>query len=130
MRLNRVHCIVRSLFQLVYNRRGILSLCRAIFLWLTTQELSKLALVKGEKAERDSPEELLQGLAQGRRTYAQVFQMLASYAGLQCLLVTGYAKGYNYRPGAPFPDPQWKHSWNLVLINGIWRQVDCLWAAK
>ena len=96
-------------------------------MWLATKEQSRLAF---EKVKRGSPEELLEGLAQGRRTFAQAFQMLTSYAGLHCLVVTGYTKGYNYRPGAPFPDPQWRHSWNLVLINGIWRQVDCLRAAK
>lgn len=96
-------------------------------MWLTTADLSKLEFVK---AERDSPEEILQGVAQSRRTFAQAFQVLAAYAGLNCLLATGYAKGYSYRPGAPFPESQYKHSWNLVQINGVWRQVDCLWAAK
>ena len=96
-------------------------------MWLAKKEQSKLAF---EKVRRGSPEELLVELLQGRRSFAQAFQMLASYAGLQCLVVTGYVKGYGYRPGAQLVPNEKKQSWNLVLINGIWRQVDCLRAAR
>ena len=96
-------------------------------MWLATKEQSRLAF---EKLKRGSPEELLVEHMQGRRSFAQAFQMLASYAGLHCLVATGYVKGYGYRPGAQFPANEKKQSWNLVMINGIWRQVDCLRAAK
>lgn len=102
-------------------------MCRAIFLWLCSKDLTNLNFTNVAKG---SPEEILVSLREGRTTYAVVYETLCSYAGLHCRTLSGYAKGAEYRPGMKFTSEQGQHSWNAVLVNGAWRLVDCHWAAR
>ena len=83
-----------------------------------------------DNVAKDSPEEILMGIRTGKTTYAQVFEMLCSYANLHCVIITGYAKGAEYEPGMKFTGRQGQHSWNAVFVNGAWRLMDCHWAAR
>lgn len=47
--------------------------------------------------------------------YARAMQLLSSYAGLQCILVTGQSDGVN-------------HMWNLMKIDGSWYHLDITWS--
>lgn len=53
-----------------------------------------------------------------------------SYAGLHSIIISGYAKGVNYKPGMKFNPGTNKHTWNAVLIYGTWCLVDADWAAR
>jgi len=53
-----------------------------------------------------------------------------SYAGLHSKIISGYAKGADYRPGQSFTPGTNQHSWNAVYIYGTWCLVDCHWAAR
>lgn len=46
--------------------------------------------------------------------YSRSMQLLSSYAGLQCMLLTGQSSGVN-------------HMWNLMKINGSWYHLDITW---
>jgi hypothetical protein len=46
--------------------------------------------------------------------YSRAMQLLSSYAGLQCLLVTGQGKNQN-------------HMWNIIKIDGNWYHLDITW---
>jgi hypothetical protein len=46
--------------------------------------------------------------------YARAMQLLSSYSGLQCALVTGQSDGVN-------------HMWNLIKINRSWYHLDITW---
>lgn len=83
-----------------------------------------------EKVESGSPEEVLMGISTGKTTHAQVFEMLCRYSNLHCVIISGYAKGAEYKPGMKFTGRQGLHSWNAVFANGAWRLVDCQWAAR
>ncbi|XP_013408285.1 uncharacterized protein LOC106172195 isoform X2 [Lingula anatina] len=114
---------------LIYSK-GItddLNKARAIFLWLCTKDLSKMHF---EHVAPDTPEEILMGLKEGKATYAVIYETLCSYAGLHCKVISGYAKGADYKPGMKFTGDTAHHSWNAVLIDGHWRLVDCHWAAR
>lgn len=53
-----------------------------------------------------------------------------SYAGLHSKIISGYAKGADYRPGQKFNPGQNQHSWNAVYIYGTWCLIDAHWAAR
>ena len=52
----------------------------------------------------------------------------SSYAGLYCVVMTGYAKGKDFKPGDSFKGNS-NHSWNAVYIDDNWHLVDTKWAA-
>lgn len=45
-------------------------------------------------------------------------------------MVHGYAKGVGYKPGMKFDGEGFKHSWNVIKINGEWKIVDPNWGAR
>ncbi|TGZ56085.1 hypothetical protein CRM22_010215 [Opisthorchis felineus] len=117
------------IWQLIYARNitDELEKVRVIFLWLCTKDLHKMNF---DNVKPDSPEEILMGIRTGKSTYAQIFYTLCRYAGLHCKLLIGYAKGAEYAPGMQFSGRQGQHSWNAVLVDKVWRLVDCHWAAR
>lgn len=50
---------------------------RAIFVYLSSKDLSKINF---GRVERDSPEEMLMNLKDGRTTYARVYETLCRFA--------------------------------------------------
>jgi hypothetical protein len=117
------------IWHLIYARsiKNELDIARALFLWLCSKDLSQMNF---PNVEQGSPEEILMNLQKGQTTYARVYETLCSYAGLHCKTLTGFAKGADYKPGMKFSDHPSQHSWNAVLINGVWQLVDCHWAAR
>ena len=46
------------------------------------------------------------------------------------MTISGWAKGVEYRPGAPITSGPINHSWNTVCIDGNWQLVDSHWATR
>ncbi|KAL2819756.1 hypothetical protein BJX63DRAFT_360921 [Aspergillus granulosus] len=65
--------------------------------------------------------------------YAELFEELATRAGLEAKVVSGHGKGYGYSapvPGAPLPSYSPGHAWNAVRIdNNQWKLIDACWGA-
>ena len=59
-----------------------------------------------------------------------MYIMFCRYAGLFCTVITGFAKGLDYRPGDKFKGSEYNHSWNAVYIDGHWYLVDSHWATR
>lgn len=59
--------------------------------------------------------------------YSNLFCELAKAAGLEAVVVTGYAKGISYRPGSRFSSTN--HAWNAVKIDGEWKLFDATWGS-
>ncbi|XP_046335302.2 uncharacterized protein LOC124117442 [Haliotis rufescens] len=100
---------------------------RVIFRWLATKNLKEMNF---DNVEKGSPEEVLMGLKTGKTTYAMVFDTMCNYAGLHSKIISGYAKGADYRPGQKFEPGSNQHSWNAVYIYGTWCLIDAHWAAR
>lgn len=51
--------------------------------------------------------------------YAMAYEYLLQRAGIECIIVSGYAGETAETAGS--------HSWNLVQYDGEWYEVDCTW---
>lgn len=106
-----------------------------------------------------SPEETLRGLQTQRTTYAMAYNTLCKYvadvsflpsfirsiyvheqysiiiinyrySGLVSKIIFGVAKGMDYKPGNTFTPGSNHHTWNAVLLNGVWELVDTRFAKR
>ncbi len=96
----------------------------AIFKWLA-ENITYDAATAGLVAVR--PESVLVAGKAVCDGYAGAFRLLGSLAGLQVVVIRGWAKGYDWTPGTHFDRPN--HAWNAVLIRGRWRLIDSTWGA-
>lgn len=76
-------------------------------------------------AERVSLEVLQNGLAVCDG-YAKLFATMCSYAGIQCEIIVGYARG---NPNKPISKFGVNHYWNAVFLDGKWYLTDVTWAS-
>ncbi|XP_077868626.1 LOW QUALITY PROTEIN: uncharacterized protein LOC144359246 [Saccoglossus kowalevskii] len=76
------------------------------------------------------PEELLQYRRTYSSGYAVLFKALCSVCHINCMVIEGYSKDADYRPGMTIPI-SWMddHFWNAVCIDGEWRLIDSYKAA-
>ncbi len=61
--------------------------------------------------------------------YAGLFKTMCDLAGIECVKISGYARGYGY---SVFDDEDvtgTNHAWNAVRIDDEWRLVDVTWNA-
>lgn len=58
--------------------------------------------------------------------FAGLLAALATAAGLEAENISGYAKGYGYKPGEKFKETN--HAWNAIKIDGRWALFDATWA--
>ncbi|XP_008566443.1 PREDICTED: kyphoscoliosis peptidase [Galeopterus variegatus] len=57
----------------------------------------------------------------------QLFEKLL-IAGVQCMTVPGYSKGFGYQTGQSFSG-EFDHAWNAVHLEGRWHLVDSTWGS-
>ena len=56
--------------------------------------------------------------------YARLFKVLCDHAGLKAELVVGYA-----RSGTGKQAFRCNHTWNVVMIDSVWKLIDVTWAS-
>lgn len=116
------------IWNLVFKKNyNSLEKARAIFRWMTTKNMFTIMFDSELPA---SPEQVLGGFKDGKTTYARIFECLCNYSGVHCVTLSGWAKGVDYRPGAPICSGPVNHSWNAAFIDGSWQLVDSHWATR
>jgi transglutaminase/protease-like cytokinesis protein 3 len=101
---------------------------RAIYRWVTKNiDYNVQGLFEGDYGNVSA-----EGVLKSRRSvcsgYSNIFEKLANESGLKTVIISGYAKGYNYTPGMRFSG-QTDHAWNAVKIDGKWYLIDSTWGA-
>jgi len=100
---------------------------RAIFRWVTNNiDYDVDAYFSGKELYK-SPEDALSSGKAVCDGYSGVVKMLADFAGLEVVKISGYSKGYGYNVGDSPGSPN--HAWNAVKINGKWYLFDSTWGA-
>ncbi|NXA41328.1 KY peptidase, partial [Eudromia elegans] len=60
--------------------------------------------------------------------YAELFEQMCSIAGIQCMKLSGYSKGFGYKMGQTFSGDS-DHAWNAVYLDGRWHLLDSTWGS-
>lgn len=106
---------------------------RAIFKWLHFNVRYDVDNFFGGTVKGSTPQSTLQSGLAVCEGYAALFSNLATYAGLESLVISGHGKGYGYSPlaaGSSLPPYNAGHAWNAVKIDGgEWKLVDPCWGA-
>lgn len=59
--------------------------------------------------------------------YSELFYALCKYQKIECQVITGYSKGYGYKPNKKFSTTD--HAWNAIKLNNKWQLLDATWAS-
>lgn len=61
--------------------------------------------------------------------FANVYETMCRLAGLECVTIPGYARGYGFHSFGDEDPGAKNHAWNAVLVDGRWRLLDPTWGA-
>lgn len=106
---------------------------RAIYTWLHYNICYDVDRFFAGKLQGSTPQSTLQSGLAVCEGYAALFTNIATYAGLESVVVSGHGKGFGFHklaPGQPLPPYNAGHAWNAVKIdNGEWKLIDACWGA-
>lgn len=106
---------------------------RAIFSWLHQNIAYDVVSFFNKNVKASTPQSTFQSGLAVCEGYAALFSNLATYAGLESVVIGGHGKGYGYSalmPGSPLPPYNAGHAWNAVKIDdGEWKLIDACWGA-
>jgi transglutaminase-like putative cysteine protease len=60
--------------------------------------------------------------------YGTIFKALCDGVQLECIKISGYAKGYGYVPGKS-TFTRTDHAWNVIKLDNKWYFIDSTWGA-
>ncbi|XP_078521931.1 kyphoscoliosis peptidase-like [Lissotriton helveticus] len=101
---------------------------RAIFIWICHHIEYDIAGYHNKGARSGDAKDVLKSRKGVCAGYAGLFLQMCSVAGIKCVEISGYAKGYGYRIGQKFSGDT-DHAWNAVHLQGRWHLLDSTWAA-
>lgn len=61
--------------------------------------------------------------------FANVYERMCRFAGLECVTIPGYARGYGFQSFGDEDPGAKNHAWNAVRVEGRWRLLDPTWGA-
>jgi hypothetical protein len=61
--------------------------------------------------------------------YSNLYERMCADAGVECVTISGYGRGYGFSLFETEDPPKENHAWNAVKLNGTWRLVDVTWDA-
>lgn len=101
----------------------------SIFIWIGDRVAYDVdAYLRGEVRDAKlSAEDVLKRRVTVCDGYAALFAALGRAAGLEVVIVQGYAKAYGVPEHTVFSTSN--HAWNLVALDGRWQVIDPTWGA-
>ncbi|XP_009991830.1 PREDICTED: kyphoscoliosis peptidase [Chaetura pelagica] len=117
--------LVRALLK---PARTDLEKVRAIWMWICHHIEYDIVGYHDKSQLPSKPMEVLlagKGICEG---YAGLLEQMCSIAGIQCMKISGYSKGYGYKMGQTFTGDS-DHAWNAVYLDGRWHLLDSTWGS-
>ncbi|XP_006117507.4 kyphoscoliosis peptidase isoform X2 [Pelodiscus sinensis] len=113
---------------LLREARTDLEKVRAIWMWIC-HHIEYDVVAFHNKAQRlCEPQDVFQRGKSVCSGYAALFHQMCSIAGVQSMKLSGFSKGYSYRPGQSFTKNN-DHAWNAVYLDGSWHLLDSTWGS-
>ncbi|XP_061469420.1 kyphoscoliosis peptidase-like [Rhineura floridana] len=119
-----VENLVRVLLQ---KANSDLEKVRAIWMWICHHIEYDVEGYHNKAKRSCEPANVLQSGKSVCAGYAALFEEMCSLAGIQCKKLSGYSKGYEYKPGKVFKESN--HAWNAVYLDQRWHLIDSTWGS-
>lgn len=100
---------------------------RVFYVWIAHNIAYDYQAYKSGNIPEQSPQAVLEQRKAVCQGYSELFYRLCKLNHIPCYVITGYSKGFGYKPGKKFT--QTDHAWNAVKLNGKWYLIDVTWAA-
>ncbi|XP_041353366.1 kyphoscoliosis peptidase-like [Gigantopelta aegis] len=115
---------------LIQPARNDLEKVRAFYRWITNNISYDVEGFFSGNHKPGDPQSVLQSGTAVCQGYGDLFDNFCKLAHIPCHVVSGFAKGYSYNPEIPYTaTSKTNHAWNIVLVKGEWRLVECTWGA-
>ncbi len=101
---------------------------RAVYDWIAMNISYNYNEYLNPSAGGTSAADVLQSRSSICEGYSNLFQTIATAAGLEVETIDGWGKGIGYSAGDQITGPS-DHAWNAVKINGAWYLLDSTWGA-
>ncbi|OXB83445.1 UNVERIFIED_CONTAM: hypothetical protein H355_006292 [Colinus virginianus] len=120
---------VEELVQILLKQaRTDLEKVRAIWMWICHHIEYDVVGFHNKSLRLCEPTDVLRTGKSVCEGYAGLFQKMCSVAGIQCMKLSGYSKGYGYKIGQSFQGNS-DHAWNAVYLDGRWHLLDSTWGS-
>jgi transglutaminase-like putative cysteine protease len=100
---------------------------RAFFRWITSRIVYDIDSFLQNRTVPCRAEMVLETRLSICQGYASLFEALCERAGIEVMMVPGFAKGFGSAVGASNDAPN--HVWNAVRFDGRWHLIDTTWGA-
>ncbi|XP_055977895.1 kyphoscoliosis peptidase [Sorex fumeus] len=101
---------------------------RAIWIWICHHIEYDIEAAQDKNCQVFKPTEILRTQKANCDGYSGLFEKMCRIAGVQCLTVPGYSKGFGYQMGQSFSG-EFDHAWNAVFLDGRWHLLDSTWGS-
>ncbi|KAK2514445.1 Ky [Columba guinea] len=122
---NSVEELVKALLK---QARTDLEKVRAIWMWICHHIEYDVVGYRDKSQLSSKPIDVLQTRKSVCEGYAELFEHMCSIAGIQCMKLSGYSKGFGYKIGQTFTGDS-DHAWNAVYLEGRWHLLDSTWGS-
>ncbi|EDL77404.1 kyphoscoliosis (predicted) [Rattus norvegicus] len=95
---------------------------RAIWIWICHHIEYDVEAAQEKDRQAFKPTNILRTRKTNCDGYAGLFERMCRVAGVQCVTVPGYSKGFGYKTGQSFSG-EFDHAWNAVYLEGRWHLV-------
>ncbi|XP_049631917.1 kyphoscoliosis peptidase isoform X3 [Suncus etruscus] len=101
---------------------------RAIWIWICHHIEYDINASNDKDCRVFKPTEILRTQKANCDGYSGLFEKMCRIAGVQCLTIPGYSKGFGYQTGQSFSG-EFDHAWNAVFLDGRWHLLDSTWGS-
>jgi transglutaminase/protease-like cytokinesis protein 3 len=97
-----------------------IELAWCIYLWVTHNIKYDGEGLKRKTYRDQSAEYVLKTGLSVCAGYANIYKHLCTENQIECRVVSGFAKGFGYKPGQMFDEKRPDHAWNAISVKNKW----------